>query len=82
VLALLPLTAQNGSEIKHLTVGPVVSRGAVVPKIHLAAKSIEQSAEIVYLKRSVEINLGMFGCMLSDNGNPKWKSRFMRRTYK
>lgn len=49
-LALLPLTAQNGSEIKHLTVGPVVSGGAVFPKIHLAVKSIEQSAGIVYLQ--------------------------------
>ncbi len=65
-LALLPLTAQNSSEIKHLTVGPVVSGGAVVPKIHLAAKSIEQSAGIVYLKGSVEINLGMYALLADE----------------
>lgn len=50
-LALLPLAAQDNSELKQLTVGP---RGAS-PGIHLAAKSLDQSAGVVYLKGSVEI---------------------------
>ena len=56
-LALLPLTAQDNSEVKRLTVGTRANGRPAVPTIRLAAKSIEQNAAIVYLKGSVEISL-------------------------
>jgi lipopolysaccharide assembly outer membrane protein LptD (OstA) len=56
-LALLPITAQDNSEVKHLTVGIRANGRPAIPTIRLAAKSLEQSAGIVYLKGSVEINL-------------------------
>lgn len=56
-LALLPLAAQDDSEIKRLTVGTRANGRPAVPTIRLGAKSIEQIAGIVYLKGSVEINL-------------------------
>lgn len=56
-LALLPLTAQDNSELEHLTVGPRANGRPAVPAIRLAAKSLDQSAGIVYLKGNVQINL-------------------------
>jgi lipopolysaccharide assembly outer membrane protein LptD (OstA) len=61
-LALLPLTAQNNSDIKRLTVSSVVSG----PPVQLAAKSLEQNAGIVYLKGSVEINLGTYALLADE----------------
>ena len=55
-LAFFPLTAQDNSEVKHLTVGTRAGLPAI-PTIRLAAKSLEQSAGVVYLRGSVEINL-------------------------
>jgi lipopolysaccharide assembly outer membrane protein LptD (OstA) len=56
-LTLLPLTAQDSFEMKHLTVGTRANGRPAIPAIRLAAKSLEQSGGIVYLKGSVEINL-------------------------
>ena len=64
-LALLPLTAQNNSDTKHLTVSPVVN-GRPVPKVQLAAKSLEQNAGIVYLKGAVEISLGTYALLADE----------------
>ena len=55
-LALLPLTAQDNPEVKHLTVGTLPGRPAV-PAIRLGARDLEQSAGVVYLKGGVEIDL-------------------------
>lgn len=57
-LVLLPLTGQDNSQVKHLTVGPLANGRPAVPTVSLAAKSLEQNAGIVYLKGSVEISLG------------------------
>jgi lipopolysaccharide assembly outer membrane protein LptD (OstA) len=65
-LALLPLTAQENSELKHLTVGPVPNGRPAVPTVRLAAKSLEQNAGIVYLKGSVEINLGRYALVADE----------------
>src|SRR5580698_4601140 len=54
-LALLPLTAQDNTEIQHLTVGAQANGRPPIPTLRLAAKSLEQSAGVVYLKGSVEI---------------------------
>lgn len=59
-LTLLPLTAQNNAELKQLTVGPVRNGLQFVPKLHVAAKNIQQNAGIVYLKGTVEINFGSY----------------------
>jgi lipopolysaccharide assembly outer membrane protein LptD (OstA) len=56
-LGLLPITAQDGAELKQLTIGPVLNGLQFVPEVHVAAKNIQQNAGIVYLKGSVEINL-------------------------
>lgn len=56
-LALLPLTAQENSELKHLTVGTRANGRPPVPGLHLAAKDLEQNAGVVYLRGSVEIDL-------------------------
>lgn len=64
-VALLPLTAQNNSDIKHLTVGQVAN-GRPVPIVQLAAKSLEQNAGMVYLKGSVEINLGTYALVADE----------------
>jgi lipopolysaccharide assembly outer membrane protein LptD (OstA) len=57
-LALLPLPAQDNPKLKQLTLGPV--RTPYVPKIRVAAKDIQQDSGIVYLKGSVEIDLGLY----------------------
>ena len=59
-LTLLPLTAQNNAELKQLTVGPLWNGLQFVPKVHVAAKNIQQNAGVVYLKGSVEIKLGLY----------------------
>lgn len=55
-LAFLPLTAQDNTEIQHLTVGTPPGLPAIAG-IRLNAKDLEQSAGIVYLKGRVEIDL-------------------------
>jgi len=55
-LALVPLTAQDNSEIKHLTVGTRPGL-PTIPGIRLNARGLEQSAGQVFLKGSVEIDL-------------------------
>jgi lipopolysaccharide assembly outer membrane protein LptD (OstA) len=59
-VAILPLTAQDNPELKHLTLGPVRNGIQFVPRARVAAKNIQQNAGIVYLKGSVEINLGSY----------------------
>jgi hypothetical protein len=58
-LALLPMTAQNNSVVKHLTVGTRANGRPALPRIRLAARNLQQSAGLVYLKGSIEINLPM-----------------------
>jgi lipopolysaccharide assembly outer membrane protein LptD (OstA) len=55
-LALLPLAAQDNSGVEHMVVGTRAGN-PTIPAIRLAAKDLEQSAGIVYLKGNVEINL-------------------------
>jgi lipopolysaccharide assembly outer membrane protein LptD (OstA) len=57
-LVLVPLAAQNNSEIKQLTVGPSISGLVTIPQVRFAAQSVQQNSGIVFLKGSVEINLG------------------------
>jgi len=59
-LAFLPLTAQNNAELKQLTIEPARNGLQFTPKVHVAAKNIQQNAGIVYLKGSVGINLGLY----------------------
>ncbi len=54
-LTLLPLTAKNNAELKELTVGGNLKGLQLVPKVHLAAKNIQQNAGTVHLKGNVEI---------------------------
>jgi lipopolysaccharide assembly outer membrane protein LptD (OstA) len=56
-LTFLPLTAKNNAELKELTVGPVLNGLQFLPKVHVAAKNIQQNAGILHLKGSVEIKL-------------------------
>lgn len=65
-LALLPLTAQENPEIKHLTLGPLPNIRPVAAAIHLAARDLDQLAGIVYLKGSVEINLGTYSLLADE----------------
>ena len=59
-LALLPLTAQDNPKLKQMTVGLVRTGLQYVPKVRIAAKDIQQDSGIVYLKGSVEVNLGLY----------------------
>lgn len=56
-LALLPLTAQSNTELKELTVGGNLNGLQFLPRVHLTAKNIQQSAGIVHLKGGVEVRL-------------------------
>ena len=65
-LALFPLIAQDNSETKHLTVGPLANGRPAVPRVRLAAQSLEQNLGVVYLKGSVEINLGTYALLADE----------------
>jgi lipopolysaccharide assembly outer membrane protein LptD (OstA) len=65
-LTLLPLAAQDNSGIKHLTVGPLPNGRPAVAPIRLAARDLDQIAGIVYLKGSVEINLGTYALLADE----------------
>lgn len=65
-LTLLPLTAKNNAELKELTVGGNLNGLQFVPKVHFAAKSIQQNAGIVRLKGSVEIKLVSYTLLADD----------------
>jgi lipopolysaccharide assembly outer membrane protein LptD (OstA) len=63
-LAFLPLPAQNNSQRQQRSVTPRVS--GYGPRVHLAAQSLQQNSEVIFLQGNVEINLSDY-VMLADD---------------